>query len=254
MSGSRPVHDPLRSELLREAVARQTPVALSCRVCDGWAGFYSKFLQHAGDNELLLEYPWCDGSYIPELVTGQILGISFRRGPKRCVFSSSLVATRRVGVNGSEIPAILIAWPAEVFELQRRLDYRAPVPAGKRIIVSAQRQLQPAQAPDSAVQADLIDLSAGGMSLRFSHEDYPQWNYNDVIHCTFTAGPDEPPFELTTRVRYAQQARDSLRIGLQWFGLEATEQGRQVLDRIIDLCAEYQQIEIQRVGAADVHT
>jgi len=34
----------------------------------------------------------------------------------------------RIALNGSEIPAILIEWPQQVFELQRRLDYRAPVP------------------------------------------------------------------------------------------------------------------------------
>ena len=131
-------------ELLKEAIARHCPIALSCRVVDGWAGFYSKFLQTSTDPAaIVLEYPWGDGRCVPELVQGQVFGISFRRGPKRCVFTSNMLATRRISFNHVEMPAILIEFPAEIFELQRRLDYRAPTPVEGRINVSAGASRRP---------------------------------------------------------------------------------------------------------------
>lgn len=249
MSRIESVHDRSREELLREAVARRTPLALSCRVADGWSGFNSKFLAESKeDRGLLIEYPWSDGSYVPELTEGQTLGLSFRRGARRCVFSSSLRAVRRLRMDAAEIPAILIEWPAEIIEWQRRLDYRAPAPANTRIPVTACLEEGAATAPAACFRGELIDISAGGMSMGFPFTDYPRWEVDEVIRSSFSPASDEPPLEVTGRVRYAQRARDSFRVGMQWYGLETTEPGRAVLDRVIDLCAAFQQVEIDRLA------
>lgn len=243
-----------QEELLREAVTRQSPISLSCRVSDGWSGYYSKFLQESrGEKGLLIEYPWCDGAYLPELVPGQTLGVSFRRGPKRCVFSTTLIATRRIALSGSEIPAILIEWPVQVFELQRRLDYRAPIPTDRIIEITARRRSAGNGSTSPLMHGTLMDISAGGISMAFPNDNHPRWDTDDVIECTFNPHPGQAELQVIGRVRYAQQTRHAFRVGIQWYGLEATEEGRQVLDRIVDLCAEYQKVEITRLSANTSH-
>jgi c-di-GMP-binding flagellar brake protein YcgR len=242
-------HGASQEELLREAVARQSPIALSCRVADGWSGYYSKFLQESRNEKgLLIEYPWCDGAYLPELVPGQTLGVSFRRGPKRCVFSTILIATRRIALSGSEIPAILIEWPGQIFELQRRLDYRAPVPTDRVIEITTRKRPAAGNSTEPPMHATLMDVSAGGLSMAFPNDNHPRWDTDDVIECTFKPDPEQPPLEVIGRVRYAQQTRHAFRVGIQCYGLEATENGRLILDRMIDLCADYQQTEITRLS------
>jgi hypothetical protein len=164
------------------------------------------------------------------------------------VLSATVQGVRRVLVDGAEIPALLIDWPEQIFEWQRRLDYRAPTPRDRRIAVTACLSECGATTPAACFAAQLIDVSAGGMSMGFPLNEYPRWESDDLVHCTFSPADGEPPLELVGRVRYAQRARETFRIGIQWYGLETTEEGRGVLDRIIDLCAEFQQVEIDRLA------
>ncbi len=246
MSRIDPVHERSQEEILREAIARQSPLALSCRVADGWAGFNSRFLEESrGPAGLLIEYPWSDGQYVPELVEGQTLGLSFRRGARRCVFSSNLLGVRRLVIEGAEVPAVLVDWPTQIVAWQRRLDYRAPAPRGRQIPVTARLNDDPTTA---SFTGELFDISAGGMSIGFPLTEYPRWEANDIVCCRWSPAPDHPPIEVVGRVRHAHRGRDSFRIGIQWHGLETTEAGRAILDRIIDLCAEFQQVEIDRLS------
>ena len=96
----------------------------------------------------------------------------------------------------------------------------------------------------------LTDLSAGGMSLVFPSSDFPHWEYGEVIECTFTPAQESEPIDLVGRVRYAQHTRSGFRIGIQWYGLETTQAGRETLDRVMDLCAAYQAKEMDRLGLA----
>lgn len=249
MSQRRRIGADSTDTLVREAIARHCFVAVSCRAVDGWSGFDSRFLAEAAPGEsLLIEYPSRDGNYLPEVVPGQTLGLSFRRGAKRCVFSAIVLGTQRARIDGVEAPAVLVSWPSDVFELQRRLDYRAPIATTDMILVATSRQLNPHTPPEPERTARLLDLSAGGLSLGFSAPDYPCWEAGDLVICSFTVPHCEEPFDLVARIRYANLTRDMLRVGVQWFGLETTETGRAMLDRVTDLCAHYQQLEMQRLG------
>jgi len=245
-----PVTQP--DELLAEAVSRHCPVTVSCRLSDGWANCKSRFLgldEETG--QLIIEYPTPGVAATPEFAGGECIGVAFRRGHKKCVFSTAVSGQCRSGFGKAQnVPTLRLVPPTEIFEMQRRMFYRAPVPENKTIPVTIAGCAAAAGNRDKPMtySGTMLDVSAGGISMSFLRGSHPRWELDQVVNCSFQVDA-EPPLALLSRLRYCEQiSGDRMRLGLQFAGLEASPVGREQLQQLMDLCARFQRVEMDRIS------
>ncbi|GMV95642.1 MAG: PilZ domain-containing protein [Phycisphaerae bacterium] len=250
LSGSR------QEELLREAVSRQMPLCLSYRPRDGgWMNVDSMFLgfdRSSGD--LVVAAPAGPEHLAPEFVEGQSVGVAFRRAHRKCVFETSVTGRCFFAEDrGDDVPAIRLLWPTSVFELQRRLYYRTPLPPGMELPVEVWRW--GADPEDSGfgqpLRGTMVDISAGGVSLALREQENPHWCNDTPVGCAFTAGLGGERIELYGHTRYLRPARDGqFRLGIQFLGLETDGDSRGLLEQVLKLTGEFQNVEMNRLAKA----
>ena len=233
-----------RKQSLDEAVARRFIVSLSLKNDDGWTSYKSRFLaKDDRTDELIVEYPSPTGQPMPEVAPLQNIGVSFRRGHKKCMFNT--VVRSRLNYttdNGAQTPALKLAQPSDMFELQRRVFYRTPIPNAMAIEVRIWPGSDATQTLDSTpFRGAMSDLSAGGLSFILDSEETPQWKVNTPINCWFDPNAGNSPIEAAAQFRHCEPMDDDrMRVGLQFAGLEASQQGRDTLQRILDLTTHLQ--------------
>lgn len=232
-----------REEYLQEAVERQVPVVLSIKTSVGWANFKSRFLcVDSKTQQLVIEYPHSHEGPLPEVVSCQNVGVSFRRGHKKCMFSTMVTGRSQYPISGgSPVPAINLVAPSQMFELQRRMFYRTPLQEDQRLTVELLPLGGDSGEPVVPLRATLVDLSAGGCSLLMPANEAPDWPVNATIACSIMTEDGHPPIQAPCQFRH-REAHDeqNVRLGLQFAGLDATPDGRRALQRILDLTCQLQ--------------
>jgi hypothetical protein len=230
---------------LVEAARSRTPAVLTYQTSSGWAMVKTQFLDAGDANEsLCLELAVQPGRLeepMPEI--GQELGVSFRRGSRKCVFTACLTACETQPTPGGRTRTLLrVTWPDAIQELQRRLYHRTPIPSGRFIPVDLwlARARETPQAAPLAHRGRMLDLSAGGLSVEFPLESRPRWQEDDQLACRFAASAGRA-IEVTARVtNYERRSDGRVRVGLQFMGLDAGDRGRQVLQQISGLTQQLQ--------------
>lgn len=220
-------------EHLLEAARTREPVTITYHAKTGWIVIKGRFAgEQDGSGALVLEQsnPLRDSEPAPEF--GQELGVSYRRGSRKCVFTAAFVDSQPSPKNGR--PLLRLTWPEQIEELQRRMYHRTPVPQGRLIPVDLWlAQAQAADSANSAHRGTMVDLSAGGLSVELPRESRPRWREDEQLACRFSTGPDRPPIEVTARLtNYTRMSDGHVRVGLQFLGLDTNDRGRNTLHRI----------------------
>ncbi|MBI4580018.1 MAG: PilZ domain-containing protein [Planctomycetes bacterium] len=222
-------------EILQEMVDGQSPAKLTYQAGAGWVMVKSRFVGVDESSDLLLlEFsPRGDEAEDPP-EAGQSIGVAFRRGSRKCVFDSHVVDQVAMPDDRPGTLALRLAWPEKVNELQRRLYVRTPVPRGRLIPVDLWiREAGGGRDEPPAQRGRLVDLSAGGISVELAREARPRWREDDPLSCRFRADPNHELVEASVRLTSHSRLPDGhVRLGLQFVGLDASEQGRQVLQQI----------------------
>jgi len=229
-----------KDSLLLEAVSSRLPLQLSCLLPNGWEIMKSRFLATESESEhILLDYPTPADYPCPGLEPEQNIGVSFRLGHRKYVFTTSVTgALEQRKSRGKTRWALRIRWPETMQELQRRLYYRAPVP--DRIHIPVDIWDQPAMTdqalPSGMTRGRMLDLSAGGVGLSLADEAAQNWRENEHLVCRFSPQPGGVPLEIKARFRH----RESLgpgrsRVGLQFVGLETSPDGKATLQRLNEM-------------------
>jgi len=242
-----------RDELLREAVSRQAPLTLNCRVAEGWTTGKSFLLGYeAGGCELIVAYPSGPSGMQPEIVAGQTIGVSFRRAHRKCVFETRVVGRCNYSVGRVEdVPALQLEWPESIFEMQRRVYYRTPVPRDAELPVQVQLRDDDDGGEEevSVCRGRMRDVSAGGLSVVVADEDNPRWRPDTRVACKFMTAASGPAMNLYGHMRYLyEQPEGGVRMGVQFVGLDTDGEARSVLGQIIELTRQFQAIEKRREG------
>src|SRR5262245_5053665 len=171
-----------RDDILLEAADRQLPVVLSRCVDRTWSTYKSRFLQvDSAGRFLVLQQPLAAPDQAPpEIAPGERIGLAFRRGHKKCMSAVDVdrLLMYELG-DGHSVPAMQVTWPDRLQELQRRIYYRANVPAGRRIEA---RIWEPGTLEGGASDPEhlphhaglLQDLSAGGCRILVDASRDPQ--------------------------------------------------------------------------------
>lgn len=240
MDRMRYVETVRRDEILAEAVEKATPVVVTTRNGKDWVTHKSHFLATPGlGHHLLVAAPLTtETGATTTLARGEQIGVSFRRGHKKCLFGTAVEDIQ-------EYPsAVVVGWPDQLQEFQRRVYHRSAPPRGTTVEIrywpagdhSHAASMSP---PDDAYQGTLKDLSVGG--IRVETRDNPSLRMGQTLSCWFAHKRGAPPITLDATFRHRQNGqRGTESLGFQFVGLEATPGGRKRLVRLAQIVSEYQ--------------
>lgn len=221
----------------------------------------------------------------------QPVGISFKYEYGKFVFDTTVVALEASsdpvadqGWGGS----IILAVPDRIEVVQRRSYFRVNVPESLKVKVvlwhrSNGRQAKKLIKDELDEQTHrychgrLIDISAGGAQVIVPYPDeqefaeVPGRDSQENISGSFSAGeldfkkgqfvgmrftpmPYETPVMVSAQIRNILPTSDgnSVSLGLQIVGLEASPEGREILGRLIDIVEKYYQINQSGARQQDI--
>lgn len=194
----------------------------------------------------------------------QPVGVSFKYEYGKFVFDTTVVGLEPAQA-GNTGGTVVLAVPEEIEVIQRRSYFRVEVPKSLKVnvtlwhrksreesIAAAGRQQTPQLLCDTGgdqgryARGRLVDISAGGAQILLDdpmHDSAgePQFRTGQFIGIRFTPLPYETPLVLNAQIRNAlpRADGDSIYLGLQIVGLEASPEGRQVLARLVGVVERF---------------
>ena len=218
--------------ILQDSIDHEQRLVLTHNSAQGWRTFKSQFVSGSAQSRLIqvsastpLETP------VHQILRpGDTLGVTFRSGHKKCMFSTTIESIQ----HETDTAMVTISWPDQIQQLQRRAYQRVKPPEDVVIAVRFWRQEGAAGVPvegRTVRYGQLEDLSAGGLRIKVADPEGIQLGM--AFRCVFEPHPGKPPLILDVFVRH-REAADCGRasIGFQAVGLEATPEGRRTLERL----------------------
>jgi c-di-GMP-binding flagellar brake protein YcgR len=151
--------------------------------------------------------------------------------------------------------------PERIEMIQRRSYFRVDVPSSLKVNVMLwhcshtdempETQQIETQTSDSRRmpqerywQGKLTDISAGGVQIVVDASQKPDFKKGQFVGLRFTPMPYETPLMFDAQIRNVLQTacEKSICLGLRIVGLEASPEGRQVLQRLCGVVEHYYQI------------
>lgn len=225
-----------RKDFLLQAIQEQSPVIASYLYNGKWhllemktAGFSDEFIAFKAQNP-------CEN-----LKVEQPVGICIHQGYFKYLFDTAVQAI----CNEAYMPLIKMDLPDRVERIQRRMYHRQPVPFSMKVKVLFWHR---GYLEDSAEQPEelywegrLLNLSAGGAQFEIDSKEKDNFRVGQLLGIQFTPMSYQKPFLLESHVRYLKYQPDntSFRIGVEFLGLEASPEGREVLNRLLEVIDIY---------------
>lgn len=169
----------------------------------------------------------------PEAKDGEWVGVTFRKGHKKCLCNATVL-----NVAGD---LVRLSWPDRFQQLQRRIFERTALLENHSLRLA----LSPSDGDNGGPQnsgpviggprngrtacpGKILDISAGGCRLTLPLSTELSLNEGDVLRCALEWSPSRPALSMDAIVRHVQPAAESgmREAGLQFVGLEATAQGQ----------------------------
>lgn len=245
----------LRDALLEQMANQDTVVMLTMHADAQWLNFKSRFIGVEVKNGLLLvQRPITDDGRDSALEQGHTVGVSFRKGHKKCVFSSVIAKTGQVTLdNGMVADCLWLSWPDQLQQMQRRLFYRAEVPAHTTVTArfwegTLHEKAQSEPENGMVFEGKLVDISAGGGRVRVPCGDTYGIQTDTSYVLTFQDESEGSYLQLNTLLRHAQDepSLGTVSYGFQFVGLEQDPRGRQTLNRLGRMVSKYQRVNLSR--------
>jgi len=195
----------------------------------------------------------------------QPVGISLKYGYGKFIFETKVVALEP-SPDATSGGTIVLAIPDRIEAVQRRSYFRVEVPTSLKVNTllwhRRQQNKDPKQAPakedgdDRRFETDgqsppsrywqgrLVDVSAGGAQVAIDAAEKDDFKNGQFIGLRFTPMPYEKPLMFNAQIRNILPTADgkSTCLGLQIVGLEASPEGRQVLQRLCNVVERYYQV------------
>lgn len=258
-------------EILRTAIEEKVPAIMTYFSGHKWH-VAKVLLTNLGANRLDIDIlPW--KKLHPENIrVNQPVGISLKYRYGKLVFDTTVVDIE--SASGEPGPTAVLAVPDRIEIVQRRSYFRVDVPKSLKVSVLLWHRLNKRKA--NAVkephfvkrrqngnlnlesnyesqntrrehtywQGRLADISAGGAQIVVDAAEEPHFRKGQFIGLTFTPMPYEKPLKLEAQIRTILPTADgkSICLGVQIVGLEASSEGRQVLQRLCNVVERYYQI------------
>lgn len=229
-------NDEQRLNILCSSVERRLRLVVTYRLDGCWRSCKGQFQSPLERGKTFTALMEMGDSRSAAPKPGDTVGVSFRVGHKKCMFSTTLRTVK--SISGEQ--HFTFAWPTQLQQLQRRAYERALPPPGNVVAVRFWRADSGTAADQRDVKhGQLEDLSAGGMRIKVA--PLIDVEMDIAYQCVFAPRAGAPPIlvEATLRHREAgDQGRVSL--GFQFIGLETTAEGQRLLDRLARIVSQFQ--------------
>jgi len=190
----------------------------------------------------------------------QPVGISLKYGYGKFIFETTVVALQpsTEPTSGGTISLVV---PERIELVQRRSYFRVDVPSSLKVNVMLWHRRYTDETPETQQietqisdsrrmpqerywQGKLTDISAGGVQVVVDTAQKPDFERGQFIGLRFTPMPYETPLMFDAQIRniLPTACEKSICLGLRIIGLEASPEGRQVLQRLCTVAEHYYQI------------
>lgn len=254
--------------VLQTVVEQQSPAIMSYLSKDKWH-VAKVVMRELVANRLYVEgYHSSRRPHPINIRINQPVGLNFKHAYGKFVFDTTVVGLEP-SVNPDAGGTIVLAVPDQMGVVQRRSYFRVNVPESLRVnvVLWHRKGTRRAQAPEhDYYEGRLIDISAGGaqiaVPLKSGEADMAtaanesDFHKGQFVGVRFTPMPYETPLMFSAQVRNVLPTADrtGLCIGLQMVGLEASEEGREVLSRIAAVVDRYYDIKQSSAKQQDMQT
>jgi c-di-GMP-binding flagellar brake protein YcgR len=224
-----------RTRVLQWAVRRHEAASLTFRRDEAWVVARSNFLWFdEAEGTLAVLYPVAvpPGAAI-EVTRGEPVGVSFRRGHKKCVFSTTVLARQC----DAAADVLLLARPDRLQELQRRAYQRAVVPGGQVVPVKVYgRGNAGGDAP--LAEGQLRDISAAGAGVQVPTPYDPRIRIGGDVRVSIAGDAPGSSISLDGVVRHLTAQPGGIALGIQFRGLETSRHGQTMLSALASIARE----------------
>jgi hypothetical protein len=259
-----------REKILQTAINMKVPAIMSYLSRDKW--HVAKILLTNLDGDRLSVESTISRKQRPiNIRVDQPVGISFKHGHGKFVFDTTVKALEpSVGPENQRNRGgkIVLALPDKIEVVQRRNYFRVNVPETLNVKVllwhrsgkHSHSNIKHDEVIEihNCFQGRLMDISAGGaQAVVPSQNDAGKKSFKkgQFISMRFTPLPYEKPLMLSAQIRNILPTADekNASLGLQFVGLEASPEGREILNRLIGIVERYYQINQSDVKHQDKH-
>ncbi|MHC4545129.1 MAG: flagellar brake protein [Planctomycetota bacterium] len=252
-------------EILKTAIEEKVPAIMSYLSKNKWH-VTKVLLTNLGANRLNIEIWPREKPHPINIHTNQSVGVSIKYGYGKFVFDTTVVGLElsRGPDQQGQSGTIVLEVPDRIEIVQRRSYFRVDVPRSLKVNVLIWHRglnrvpnpklCDPEKQGDNSDEAGdkrrdyykgrLVDISAGGAQIAVDTTQKPDFRKSQFIGLTFTPMPYEKPLILDAQIRNILPTADDKNIclGIQLVGLEASPEGRQVLQRLCNVVEHYFQI------------
>jgi hypothetical protein len=234
--------------ILSEAQQEKSPVIGSFLVNGKWRLIDLTVAHYSEDSVNFQSQSPCE-----QLQKDHPVGICIHLGHFKYLFNSTVQDIESQGTSCH----ISLNPPANVEKIERRVYHRQPVPTNTKVKVMFwhrgymdESDTVPAE---NYWQGTLLNLSAGGARFEIEIEHKECFRNGQFLGVQFTPMSYQKPLLLESHVKYTEEQSDNryFRIGVEFLGLEASPEGRQILDRILEVISEYERINAQEHAPSD---
>lgn len=151
-------------------------------------------------------------------------------------------------VSAIENQCILVDFPEKAEQMQRRAYDRHPVPSNLKVksLFWHRGYLDDSdkKPAEQYWQGRLINLSAGGAQIAVDMDQKEHFCSGQLLGIQFTPMSYQKPLLLESHVRYFmdQPEEHQFLVGIEFLGLEASNQGREALERLVEVIDEYEKM------------
>lgn len=227
---------------LTEACQEKAPVVASFMVEGKWRILELKVADFSDDSITFETESSCE-----KLQKELPVGICIHLGYFKYLFDSTVQKLQTQG----HLNQILLDFPNRVECVQRRLYHRQSVPTGMKVKVLFWHRgyLDDSDTSPEELywQGRLLNLSAGGAQFEIEVEQKEHFKVGQLLGIQFTPMSYQRPLLLESHVKYLKEQSDNLlfKIGVEFLGLEAGSEGRELLSRLLEVVAEYEKMNQQ---------
>jgi c-di-GMP-binding flagellar brake protein YcgR len=240
---------------LQDAVARNTAAVLSLPSAGMLRHQKARFLAYV-DDSFWIECAAEDRALIDQLIASQTpAAVSFKTSQIKSVFTAPILERMddyRINAD-TTVCAVRVKAPQAIKQMQRRLNYRVAVPKDSEILLDVWRiapriPLRDRPSATQRVQAEIIDLSTGGVGVTFIGVDGepPRVCEEDRLRIHITCADTELLIEGAMRKPLPGNDKSRVRTGIAFKALQHDLEGRQNLAKLTKIVGELQRHEARR--------
>ena len=196
--------------------------------------------------ELSVEFEGGREKEHPIFFINEPVGISLNFEGTKYIFGTHLTRAGR-GVSYAKSNKFALAVPERIISIQRRYCSRVSIPQNLRVnVMFWHRGYEDAKLKAPTVdcwQGTLLDLSAGGLLMTVNQDISSYLRPKQYIGLNFMPMSHKEPMVLESRLsRLIDRPRQkAMELAVEFLGLEATDEGRNKLLRLISAVSKYSQ-------------